>query len=143
MNTVSNLPPSCDIERYSILSLCARRCSDDTVAKIEIRPDVKVSDGNCRYSVRLECNRIDSGFSFSCLIEADFAFHEPISQKNVMHAWVNGCTILYGILRNIYSVNALQCVHKELMLPAVMMIDVVKNTIEAIKSKNLSSNNVH
>ena len=142
MNTASILPPSCDIERYSILSLCARQCSNDTPAKIEIRPDVKVADGDCKYGVRLECIRVDSGFSFSCLIEANFSFHEPISQKNVMHAWVNGCTILYGILRNIYSVNALQCVHKELMLPTVMMVEVVKNTIEEIRSRNSANNQI-
>jgi len=136
MTEASNSRPSCDITRYTVLSLHAERCADDVpCAKQEVHPDIKISDGKPEYQVLIECRFRAGTFSFFCAIEGDFIFNEPISQKNVLHAWVNGCTILYGIVRNLYSVSAIQCVHKELMLPAVMMIDVIKQTIEELAQK--------
>ena len=136
MTEVSNSRPSCDITRYTVLSLHAEKCADDvSCVKPEVRPDIKIIDGKPEYQVLLECRFRASAFSFFCAIEGEFVFKEPISQKNVLHAWVNGCTILYGIARNLYSVSAFQCVHKELMLPAVMMIDVIKQTLEELAQK--------
>lgn len=133
--TTSNLPPNCDIQQYSVLALHAVKCKPSGKDVLEVVPDIKIETGKNEYQVLIVCTRNVGDFSFQCAIDGDFVFHEPISAQNVLHAWVNGCTILYGIARNLYSVSAMQCVHKNLMLPAVMMIDVVKKTIEDLKRK--------
>ncbi len=139
MSEASKSRPNCDIKRYSVLSLHAAKINAISGAILDVRPDIRVVDGKPEYQILLECRRDVGTFSFSCAIEGDFVFHEPISQKNVLHAWVNGCTILYGIARNLYSVSAMQCVHEDLMLPAVMMIDVVKQAIEGLRQKQSAS----
>ena len=135
MSEASKSQPNCDIMRYSVLSLHATKCEEISDVSLDVRPDIRIVDGKPEYRVLLECRREVGAFSFSCAIEGEFAFHEPISQKNVLLAWVNGCTILYGIARNLYSTSAMQCVHEDLMLPAVMMIDVVKRVLEDLKQK--------
>ncbi len=135
MNEALDSRPSCDIKRYTILALHAEKCADASGCRMEVHPDIKVVDGQPEYQVLLECRRETGAFSFFCAIKGEFAFHEPISQKNVLHAWVNGCTILHGIVRNLYSVLAMQCVHADLMFPTIMMIDVVKQTLEELKQK--------
>ena len=136
MSEASRSRPNCDITRYSVLSLHAAKRDAITGTCLDVRPDIRVVDGKPEYRALLECRREVGAFSFSCAIEGDFIFHEPISQKNVLIAWVNGCTILYGIARNLYSSSAMQCVHEDLMLPTVMMIDVVKRVLEDLKQKH-------
>ena len=133
MPTTSVLPPSCDISEYSILSVRAERTPAENSSSFQVRPEIRFEDGKKPYDVLLTIQHIVSGFSFSCSIEGRFTFHEAISSKNVLHAWVNGCTILYGIARGLYSSAASQCIHKSLMLPTVMMVDAVRRRIEELK----------
>ena len=133
--TTSNLPLNCDIQQYSVLALHAVKCKPSGKEVLEVAPDIKIVTGKPEFQVLIVCTRNIGDFSFQCAIEGSFVFHEPISANNVLNAWVNGCTILYGIARNLFSVSAMQCVHKDLMLPAVMMIDVIKRTIDDLRKK--------
>jgi len=126
---------NCEIKDYSVLSLFAGQTLNLGAEGVpETTTDMHATKGKREFEVYLRCGRKEGGFDFGCAIEGKFVFCEPITENNARLAWVNGCTILYGVMRNIYMTTSAQCIRKPLILPAAMMLDVVNRRIAELQA---------
>lgn len=132
---------SCDIKRSSILLLRAEVVEKTSEPSVEIDPRIQFDFGKDDFKAFVICRCKKENFSFLCAMDGEFVFYEPLSDKNIMHAWVNASTMLYGMIRNVYATMASQSVHKELMLPGVMMHDIIKSKIEDLSKEASKENN--
>lgn len=141
MEAKFHTPPNCELLDYSVLSLGAARKEDSGSEAFDLRTGMRILDDERAYEVSLWCAREEVDFSFSCGIEGRFRYHEPIAGSNARNAWINGCMILYGLIRGLYATTASQCVHRTPVLPSVMMVDVVNHEIDEIRKTVASSTN--
>lgn len=130
--STSAVPLSCELLGYSVLHLHASVQEKDEKIPNYIRPDIKFELGNREYKAFVLCNYAVENFVFNCGIEGDFRFGEAISNENMINAWFNACTMLYGIMRGVFSTSVNQAIHKSLFLPSVMMINEINNRIKEI-----------
>lgn len=134
--SVKTLPLSCELIEYSILHLQALVGDEKTEAiPLSIRPDIRFEIGKREYRAFVHCKYSIENFAFSCGIEGDFKFGEEISNKNMIMAWYNACTMLYGIMRGIFSTSVNQAIHKSYFLPSVMMINEIQKRINCLLQK--------
>ncbi len=131
---------NCEIKDYSVLSIFAAvglNLGEEPAT--ETTTDMRVIKDGSGFDVYLRCRRKEGGFEFDCAVKGSFVFYEPITENNARCAWVNGCTILYGVIRNLYMTMSAQCLHKPLILPAMMMIDVVNKRIVELQTPTKAS----
>lgn len=128
--------PSCVLRQYRVKRfLVEERCNQESVPDLRIVPDVCFQADSKGYRAILRCEYSNDKTLFRAVIEGEFEFKEAITQNNAIHAWVNGETVLYGILRGIYSSATAQCTGAVDVLPTVMMIDYVKCRIQELIDK--------
>lgn len=131
--TKSETPLNCELKSYSVLCLSAVVLDDKTVEKgLRVDPNVRFDIGKSEYKAFVHCTYTVSGFDFICGIEGSFVYREPISNDNVVNAWYNACTMLYGIMRGIYTSSVAQATHEVRFLPAVMMIGEIRRKLNAL-----------
>lgn len=130
------LQPSCVLRQYRVKRLLVEECRNaESIPELKIVPDFCFRADQKEYSTVLRCEYSNGKALFQAVIEGDFEFKEIIAHNNAMHAWVNGGTILYGILRGLYSGVAAQCTGTVDILPTVMMVDYVKQRIQELIDK--------
>lgn len=128
--------PSCALRQYRIKRLLIEERRDaDSKPDLKLIPDVCFRADSKEYRTVLRCEYANGKTLFQTVIEGDFEFKEVVGQSNAMHAWVNGGTVLYGILRGLYSGVAAQCTGAIDILPTVMMVDYVKQRIQELVDK--------
>jgi len=133
--------PSCVLHQYRVKRLLVEECRDARSApELRLVPNFCFQDGSKEYRTILRCEYSNGKTLFQAVIEGDFEFKEVIAHDNAMHAWVNGGTILYGILRGLYSGVTAQCVGTVDILPTVMMVDYVKQRIQELIDKDNEEN---
>lgn len=133
----ADLPLSCEIKDYSVLHIWTEvKQSDEGEKAISIRPEVRITIGERDYKAFILCNYEIDKFKFECAIEGSFRFGEPISNTNAGNAWTNACTMLYGIMRGLFSTAVSQAIHKSYYLPSVMMANFVNRRIEEQKKQS-------
>ena len=126
----ADLPLSCNLIDYSVLHLHTEVKNDKKFSQpLSIRPDVRFDIGKREYKTFLYCSYAIDGFEFSCGIEGSFEYSEPIEGKNFISAWWNASTMLYGIMRGVFSTTSAQAIHVAKFLPAVMLINIIKRRI--------------
>ena len=103
-------------------------------------------DADERYSVRLGISyaggRGKKTFSLRVVVNGYFQWRGGYKQKegNAFLAWVNGGTILYGLVRATVSELTASSECGRVVLPTVMMVDIVRAQINAaIGSKGEAS----
>lgn len=134
-----DLPLSCELKDYSVLHLWTEvKSKADDVKPVFIRPEIKVKLGTRDYKAFILCRYEISRFSFECAIEGTFRFGEDISNTNVGNAWMNACTMLYGIVRGIFSSAIAQAIHETHFLPSVMMANFINRRLEELKKASES-----
>ena len=130
--STSVVPLSCELLGYSVLHLHASVQDKDDKIQNSIRPDIRFELGKREYKAFVLCNYAIENFVFNCGIEGDFRFGEAVSNENMINAWFNACTMLYGIMRGVFSTSVNQAIHKSLFLPSVMMINEINKRINEI-----------
>jgi hypothetical protein len=132
----ADLPLSCEIKDYSVLHVWTEvKKANEGEKPVSIRPEIHVAMGKHDYKVFILCNYEIDNFKFECAIEGSFKFGEPLSNSNVGNAWTNACTMLYGIMRGLFSNAVSQAIHKSYYLPSVMMANFVNRRIEELKNQ--------
>ena len=126
-------PPNCETLNYSVLSLVAVKKPAEGTSSPNFATGMHIGEDGRIYDVFLRCSHQDGDFTFDCIVEGNFKYHDSITEGTARNAWINGCMILYGIIRAIYMTTAAQCVHRTPVLPSVMMVDVVNRQIEELK----------
>ena len=131
--TKSETPLNCELKSYSVLCLSAVVLDDKTSEKsLRVDPNVRFDIGKREYKAFVHCTYTVGGFDFICGIEGSFVYREPISNANVVNAWYNACTMLYGIMRGIFTSSVAQATHEVRFLPAVMMIGEIRRKLNAL-----------
>lgn len=134
---VQELPLSCELLEYSVLHTWAEVTEKQQEPKpVAIRPDIRVTMNEHEYSAFILCEYGIDRFKFRCALDGRFRFGDPLSSENVGNAWVNACTMLYGIARGLFSASVLQAIHKPYFLPSVMMANFVNRRLQEIKKAN-------
>lgn len=124
---------SCTLSSYRIKRFAIEELQEPIGdSLLTIKPDVFFEPGKSAYKTLLCCQYAVDRIRFDAVIEGDFDFKDPIAPNNAKHAWVNGCTVLYGILRGVCSSMAAQVAGKVVLLPTVMMIEHVNRRIQQI-----------
>lgn len=132
----ADLPLSCEIKDYSVLHVWTEvKNADEGEKPISIRPEIRVTMDERDYKAFILCNYEIEKFKFECAIEGTFKFGEPLSNANIGNAWTNACTMLYGIMRGLFSSAVSQAIHKSYYLPSVMMANFVNRRIEELKKR--------
>lgn len=123
-------PLNCELKSYSVVCLSAIVLDDRSASKdLEVDPNIRFKLGENEYDAFVHCTYVIGGFDFSCGVEGHFAYKEPITNENVVNAWYNACTMIYGILRGIFTTSIAQATHETKFLPAVMMIEEIKKKL--------------
>ena len=131
---IQDLPLSCELLEYSVLRTWTEVLKEPQGQKpIAIRPEIRVDMKGREYSAFILCEYGVDRFKFRCAIDGRFRFGEPLSSDNVGNAWVNACTMLYGIVRGLFSSAVMQAIHKPYYLPSVMMANYVNRRLQEIK----------
>ena len=134
---IQDLPLSCELLEYSVLHTWTEVTEKQQGSTpISIRPDIRVSMNEREYSAFILCEYGIDRFKFRCALDGRFRFGEPLSAENVGNAWVNACTMLYGIARGLFSNSVMQAIHKPYFLPSVMMANYVNRRLQEIKEAN-------
>lgn len=129
----TNMPLSCKLIDYSVLHLHTEVKTDKKFSlPLSITPDIRFDIGKNEYRAYVKCVYGIDGFAFSCGIEGTFEYHEPIGNKNFINAWYNACTMIYGIMRGVFTTTSSQAIHVAKFLPAVMMINEIKRRVEEL-----------
>lgn len=129
----ADLPLNCNLIDYSVLHLHTEVKNDRGFSRpLSIKPDVRFDIGKREYKTFLYCSYAIDGFEFSCGIEGSFEYSEPIEGKNFVNAWWNASTMIYGIMRGVFSTTSAQAIHVAKFLPAVMMINIIKHRVEEL-----------
>ena len=135
-------PPDCVLEDYKISAL-QLVTQPRTVGPKSL--DVEclfcpIKDDKERYVVKLNViynDKLKKAFSLKVFINGYFQWRGGYEQKegNGFLAWVNGGTILYGLLRSTVAelTGSSEC--GRVILPTVMMVDIVKGQIQALQTK--------
>lgn len=124
---------SCTLSDYRIKRFAIEELREPVKdALLKIQPDACFDPGKSAYKTQLCCLYAVGGVRLDAIIEGDFVFKDPIAPNNAKHAWVNGCTVLYGILRGLYSSMSAQIAGKVMMLPTVMMVDFVNRRVQQL-----------
>ena len=96
---------------------------------------------NVDYTKRLNSTS-ETVFRMQCsmygFFESQNAFDEQMKAGEKYLLWVNGATILYGLLRATVASISAQCFAGRILLRTVMMTDVVNDAVERCKSSVLS-----
>jgi len=128
--TTKDVPLNCELKSYSVLCLNAIVGNDRLAEKpLRVDPNIRFDLGKADYFAFVHCTITVAGFEFSCGIEGQFVYKEPLSNDNVVNAWYNACTMLYGVMRGIYTSSVAQATHEARFLPAVMMINEIRRKI--------------
>lgn len=136
MQSVMPSQPSCTLCKYRVKRFLFEEQRDaSATTALAVVPDVSFQPDSKSYRTLLRCDYATGKTLFQAIIEGEFEFKELINQTNAMHAWVNGGTVLYGILRSLYSIASSQCTGTTDILPTVMMVDCVKQRIEQLIAK--------
>lgn len=130
------LPLSCELLNYTVDCLSVQRLVSRPPLEDVIRPDFKVEDDHRCFRAMLVVRKTVDGVQFFAAIQGNFRFGEEISSANAINAWENGCTILYGVLRGLYTPLMAQCAGKVSCLPSVMMRNEVIRRINEKKPAN-------
>ena len=129
----ADLPLNCNLTEYSILHLHTEVKNDRNFTQpLSIKPDIRFDVGKKEYKAFVYCSYAVEGFAFSCGIEGVFEYSEPIEGKNFVNAWWNASTMIYGIMRGVFSATSAQAIHVTKFLPAVMMINEIKRRVEEL-----------
>lgn len=129
----ADLPLSCKLIDYSVLYLHAEVKTDKNFSlPLSITPDIRFDIGKNEYRVFVKCVYGIDGFAFSCGIEGSFEYSEPIEGKNFVNAWWNASTMIYGIMRGVFTTTSSQAIHVAKFLPSVMMINEIKRRVEEL-----------
>ena len=126
----ADLPLSCKLIDYSVLHLHTEVKTDKNFSlPLSITPDIRFDIGKNEYRVFVKCVYGIDGFAFSCGIEGSFEYSEPIEGKNFVNAWWNASTMIYGIMRGVFTTTSSQAIHVAKFLPSVMMINEIKRRV--------------
>ena len=134
----TELPLSCELVDYSVLHIWTEvKDKDEGLKPIAIRPEVRVdlSKKPRDYKAFILCNYEIDRFKFECAIEGTFRFGEDLTNANVGNAWTNACTMLYGVVRGIFSTAVAQAIHKTYFLPSVMMSNFINKRLAELKKE--------
>lgn len=135
--SVQELPLSCELLEYSVLHTWTEVTEAQQEQKpIVIRPEIRVNMNQREYRAFIVCEYGVDRFKFRCALDGVFRFGEPLSAENVGNAWVNACTMLYGIARGLFTSSVMQAIHKPYFLPSVMMANYVNRRLQEIKRAN-------
>lgn len=126
------LPLSCDFKKYRIdcLEVSLQREIPDC---LELKPDIAYKPGKKSYKSMLVCKYNDKGVHFFAAIQGEFEFHEALNDTSVLNAWENGVTMLYGILRGLYTPLVSQCAGLIQYLPSYMMRNAIADRIQELR----------
>lgn len=126
----ADLPLNCNLIKYSVLHLHTEVKTDQNFSlPLSVTPDIRFDVGKKEYRAFVKCVYGIDGFAFSCAIEGTFEYSEPIDGKNFVNAWWNACTMIYGIMRGVFTTTSSQAIHVAKFLPAVMMINEIKRRV--------------
>lgn len=130
----TDLQPSCVLLEYHVRKLLVEELRETVVKpSFELFPDVCLQEGDERkYRTVLRCDYLVDRMRFHAVVEGAFEFKSAVGPDNVMHAWVNGGTVLYGILRGLFAEMSAQCSGKVSVLPTVMMVEYVRRRIRRL-----------
>lgn len=132
----TELPLSCELKSYSVLHLwTAVKDKPGDAKPISIKPEIHIKPGKQDYEAFIECKYEIDEFIFECAIEGTFWFVEALSNANVGNAWTNACTMLYGVVRGIFSTAVAQAIHKPYFLPSVMMANFINKRLSELKKE--------
>lgn len=140
------LPPDCVLEDYKISAL-------QLVTKPRV-PGPKSLDVECqfcpqkedkeKYVVKLSVNysgKAKKAFSLRIFVNGYFRWRGGYEQKegNGFLAWVNGGTILYGLVRATVAELTSSSECGRVVLPTVMMVNIVNDQIKEAQAKKAMS----
>ena len=132
----TELPLSCELIGYSVLHIWTEvKDKDEGPKPVVIRPEVRIDLGKREYEAFILCNYEIDRFKFECAIEGTFRFGEDLTNANVGNAWTNACTMLYGVVRGIFSTAVAQAIHKTYFLPSVMMSNFINKRLAELKKE--------
>ncbi len=137
-------PPDCVLKDYRISAfqlVTKSRTATPNALNVECLfcPEKGTEE---RYVVRLSITYTDrqkTRFSLRVVVNGYFQWRGGYRQKegNAFLAWVNGGTILYGIVRSTIAELTASSECGRVLLPTVMMVDIVRAQInEAVGKKN-------
>lgn len=132
----TEMPLSCELVDYSVLHIWTEvQDKPEDPKPIAIRPEVRVNFGKREYKAFILCNYEIDRFRFECAIEGSFRYGEALTNANVGNAWTNACTMLYGVVRGIFSTAVTQAIHKTYFLPSVMMANFINKRLSELKKE--------
>jgi preprotein translocase subunit SecB len=140
------LPPDCVLEDYKISALqlvTKPRVAGPKSLDVECQFCPQKDDKE-KYVVKLNINYLAKArktFSLRIFVNGYFRWRGGYEQKegNGFLAWVNGGTILYGLVRATVAELTSSSECGRVVLPTVMMAEIVRNQIQEAQSKKAKS----